>query len=355
SLVVVDHVSSREVDGVINFKHRDCRSRRGDVGTILPGLSDADPLLTQGMKAKSRQRRSLVFPSGSSLTFYNGLCIPVASDTYSSLGLYMAFPFSLDLPDAPIQIAEETPATTAAPVAYAAPPVAAPAPAASYGSYSAPAVAYSAAPPAPAPAPESSYGDYGTPRPSSIYDGNRWDQYYADYYNNNYYQNNNHSRISQHHQSAPVHHHTAHQPAKYPPGMSSYSYYTQDGSHYRGKRTVLPLDNQRMAAFQAVENGLETMGLPGRQCVLRAVCEVAEDPVDDLGLIGEVFNLIFSAGYGEGTDEMSEFIKAEELGRKEGGCESLYSDCPMQLVDLMQGGLRHLHSGIATAAMTNTV
>lgn len=39
---------------------------------------------------------------------------------------------------------------------------------------------------------------------------------------------------------------------------------------------------------------LRSLGLPGRACVLRTVCEIGRRPVDDLGLLGDILNLIFS-------------------------------------------------------------
>lgn len=36
-----------------------------------------------------------------------------------------------------------------------------------------------------------------------------------------------------------------------------------------------------------------SMGVAGQACVLRAVCEVAERPVEHLGMTGELINLFF--------------------------------------------------------------
>ena len=39
---------------------------------------------------------------------------------------------------------------------------------------------------------------------------------------------------------------------------------------------------------------IRSVGLPGRECVLRAVCEVGEEPLQGMGVLGEVLNLIFA-------------------------------------------------------------
>ncbi|KAK7081199.1 hypothetical protein SK128_010636 [Halocaridina rubra] len=125
-------------------------------------------------------------------------------------------------------------------------------------------------------------------------------------------------------------------------GYSSYSSYDPHSPY--SKRS---LDSQRKAGFDVIQNALENFGLPGKSCLLRAVCEVAEEPVSHLGLMGDVLNLFLAAGYGEGSDDMAEYIKAEELGRREGECGDQYSECPMPLSALLQGGLTYLHAGLA--------
>ncbi|XP_064106731.1 uncharacterized protein LOC135215703 [Macrobrachium nipponense] len=148
-----------------------------------------------------------------------------------------------------------------------------------------------------------------------------------------------------------------------PPPPSSYGHYgnyssggsgpynKQDfpqDSHYNSlsKRSI---DSQRRTGFSIIQNGLENLGLPGKSCLMRAVCEVADHPVSDLGLVGDFLNLFLAAGYGEGSEEMADFVSAEDLGRREGDCESKFSDCPLPLADLLQSGLSYLHAGLAGA------
>lgn len=57
------------------------------------------------------------------------------------------------------------------------------------------------------------------------------------------------------------------------------------------------------------------------------------------------------AGFGEGSDEMHEFVVAEEKGRREGNCEGRYSECPLSLAQLLQNGLSYLHSGLANTGV----
>ncbi|KAK4314331.1 hypothetical protein Pmani_014363 [Petrolisthes manimaculis] len=121
------------------------------------------------------------------------------------------------------------------------------------------------------------------------------------------------------------------------------------GSSY-GSRLGRSLDSQRVAGFNLLQKLMDTMGLAGEECMLRAVCEVAERPVDNLGITGEIINLFFSAGYGGGSEEVKEYVKAEEVGRREGDCETKYSSCPYPLASMVESALTHLHLGLAQAA-----
>ena len=38
---------------------------------------------------------------------------------------------------------------------------------------------------------------------------------------------------------------------------------------------------------QRVEGSLDKAGIPGRQCVLKAICELSETPINDWSLVGE--------------------------------------------------------------------
>ncbi|XP_063876089.1 uncharacterized protein LOC135109034 [Scylla paramamosain] len=128
-----------------------------------------------------------------------------------------------------------------------------------------------------------------------------------------------------------------------PMSQSTYSSYA---THSRYARAI---DHQRAAGFNFLQELMDAAGVEGRQCVLRAVCEVAERPVEHLGLTGELINLFFSAGYGAGSPEVREYVAAEEAGRQQGDCESLFPACPYHLASMAQSALAYFHQGLATA------
>ncbi|XP_076044870.1 uncharacterized protein LOC143027468 [Oratosquilla oratoria] len=134
------------------------------------------------------------------------------------------------------------------------------------------------------------------------------------------------------------------------PILSTYSSYTS----YK-KRS---LDYQRLSGFELMQKTMDSVGMNGRSCVLRAVCGMANQSLDDLGLIGEMIKLFFSAGYGEGSDEVADYVEAEELGRLHGGCDEKYPSCPMDFMGILQdfvSSLRHGMTSINMATGTNSL
>ncbi|XP_042237490.1 uncharacterized protein LOC121876460 [Homarus americanus] len=116
-----------------------------------------------------------------------------------------------------------------------------------------------------------------------------------------------------------------------------------------GRDSWTSLDSQRHWIFAVIQEAISTTGLPARPCVLKVICEVAYIPLDDLGLLGQVVNLIFAVGYGEGTAEMVEFHLAEENGLSGGDCSKLYPLCPVSLAGLLHDCLSYLHGGLVSA------
>lgn len=86
-------------------------------------------------------------------------------------------------------------------------------------------------------------------------------------------------------------------------------------------------DSSRKIAYDLVESTLNREGKNGRECMLRAICEVAESPLSHNGLVGEVLQLFFTPGQHEHIDQDYRFARQAGLNRVD--CEKLFSDCPM--------------------------
>ena len=51
---------------------------------------------------------------------------------------------------------------------------------------------------------------------------------------------------------------------------------------------------ERALLYGTAEDMLSTVGLDGKACVLRAICEVQGHPLNNFGLIGEMLKLFFT-------------------------------------------------------------
>ncbi|KAF2361221.1 Protein of unknown function DM4/12 [Trinorchestia longiramus] len=89
--------------------------------------------------------------------------------------------------------------------------------------------------------------------------------------------------------------------------------------------------SDRLGIYSLLEESIERLGVSGRACLLRAVCEVAETPLREDGLLGEVLNIVLSASAGLHSPEMEEYTKAEYRGLHYGNCWSAYPDCPVSI------------------------
>ncbi|KAG1698310.1 hypothetical protein GQR58_005752 [Nymphon striatum] len=89
----------------------------------------------------------------------------------------------------------------------------------------------------------------------------------------------------------------------------------------------------QLSLFRYAESALEKAGLNGRGCIRRFICEIGEIPNHDMGMVGDIIDIVFSVIKSENeiSDEMEDYIKAEQFGRYRGNCAGMYNSCPISL------------------------
>ncbi|XP_042215082.1 uncharacterized protein LOC121861428 [Homarus americanus] len=97
------------------------------------------------------------------------------------------------------------------------------------------------------------------------------------------------------------------------------------------------MDDDRLGIYSVLVDTISRFGVDGKSCLLRAVCEVAESPLRDDGLLGEILNIILTASYGSTSNELYDYVNAEYYGRAYGNCWSAYPQCPMSLFKIFDG------------------
>ncbi|KAF4519987.1 hypothetical protein B566_EDAN005487 [Ephemera danica] len=88
---------------------------------------------------------------------------------------------------------------------------------------------------------------------------------------------------------------------------------------------------ERALLYQVVEDFLGTLGMDGKACVLRAICEVHGHPLHHFGLIGEFLRLFFTASKSPVANLLNEYVEAEQAGQGDGECWRYHRDCPKSL------------------------
>lgn len=98
----------------------------------------------------------------------------------------------------------------------------------------------------------------------------------------------------------------------------------------RNSRELAPAsDESRLFMYSALQKTWDRRGRNGRECILRAICEVAESPFGHNGMFGQIVDAIFTPHsedehHGEGTP----FQDAREAGLSHADCGATYKLCP---------------------------
>ncbi|KAG7204225.1 hypothetical protein KM043_002055 [Ampulex compressa] len=88
---------------------------------------------------------------------------------------------------------------------------------------------------------------------------------------------------------------------------------------------------ERALLYGTVEDMLSGLGLNGKACLLRAICEVQGHPLNNFGLIGEMMKLFFTASKSPFANLLEEYVEAENRGKFHGECWPYFKDCQKSL------------------------
>lgn len=89
----------------------------------------------------------------------------------------------------------------------------------------------------------------------------------------------------------------------------------------------------RWKLYSAIEEAINRSGLPGKECLMRTICEASHITFDPRNVIGEILHAILQPSTTDNTG--TEYHYAEKMGRlnlKE--CSTLYVKCPLSILDL---------------------
>ncbi|XP_059222074.1 uncharacterized protein LOC106095267 [Stomoxys calcitrans] len=93
----------------------------------------------------------------------------------------------------------------------------------------------------------------------------------------------------------------------------------------------------RWTVYKGLEGLATRMGLSGRDCMLKSICEAAENPFHHYnGLFGELLHILLTPSASK--DELSthsdnEYFQAESIGRSGAKCGQVFSTCARSLLE----------------------
>ncbi|KAI5643901.1 DM4/DM12 family domain-containing protein [Phthorimaea operculella] len=94
--------------------------------------------------------------------------------------------------------------------------------------------------------------------------------------------------------------------------------------------------DERLVFYKSVASLVDSRGINGNECMLRAICEAAQYPVEEEGLVGEIIHILLTPDYGKSPFEdapdwdgpMAAYKDAATAGRQMFSCPAIYSKCP---------------------------
>ncbi|XP_033207457.1 uncharacterized protein LOC117167017 [Belonocnema kinseyi] len=89
----------------------------------------------------------------------------------------------------------------------------------------------------------------------------------------------------------------------------------------------------RKTIYAILESKFESLGFPGKQCLLRCICETARQPLHPHnGLVGDLMHITLTPSSTADEGLPIEYVRAEQVGFQ-GDCETIYSLCPFAIYD----------------------
>ncbi|XP_043259041.1 uncharacterized protein LOC122401147 [Colletes gigas] len=114
------------------------------------------------------------------------------------------------------------------------------------------------------------------------------------------------------------------------PGEWNSSYYLDEP--YLRKRSL-----DRRMSYDVLVNKLESFGYSGESCLLKMICEVANYPLSNNGVLGDILQILFtpSSSQNEGLPSMITEAEYKE------DCDNYYEKCPQSPLALISKNLNH--------------
>ncbi|KAJ8925417.1 hypothetical protein NQ315_009249 [Exocentrus adspersus] len=79
----------------------------------------------------------------------------------------------------------------------------------------------------------------------------------------------------------------------------------------------------RKFVYNMFETKIQSYGVPGKPCLLRAICEAAEFTTQSTGVLGDLLHILLTPSSSTNDDPMTDYGAAEEYGRSKKHCKKI--------------------------------
>ncbi|XP_042860114.1 uncharacterized protein LOC122245977 isoform X2 [Penaeus japonicus] len=121
----------------------------------------------------------------------------------------------------------------------------------------------------------------------------------------------------------------------------------------RSSKRGRSIQEDQLEVFRQIEDNISSLGVDGRACVLRFICEMQTNSFSKASVFGELFTLLFTPKPGGDYTVLKEYIAAEEEGRREAKdslrCAQRYQACPLSVFAALRRLRGDVSNGVSRA------
>ncbi|XP_022907604.1 uncharacterized protein [Onthophagus taurus] len=91
----------------------------------------------------------------------------------------------------------------------------------------------------------------------------------------------------------------------------------------------------RKFVYGVIERKLKSHGYPGKNCLLRAICEASEYSMEHTGVLADVFHILLSPSKSKSELGLTDYEKAEFYGLENKLCDKYAKKCEISLLGII--------------------
>ncbi|XP_065169573.1 uncharacterized protein [Atheta coriaria] len=89
----------------------------------------------------------------------------------------------------------------------------------------------------------------------------------------------------------------------------------------------------RRFVYDAIESKMKMYGFPGKNCLLRTICEASEETVQHNGVLGDILHIIFTPS--SSKDNITNEYELAEVKGRERSCKEYNKNCTISFLNVI--------------------